>query len=212
MKQALRLGAILLIIVALLVTGGCASFMEQARMALEQSGMVTNEAMPGGDDWQAEPEIYDPGADIPAGPHSHIRGRLEGAIYFNDFADIIFAPPEGWVNVQNDDDVYEQEGVDLISTSGDETTSVTILFQPFDPSLDEEAYWAARLEALQEEGFAGQAFEAAFLEPNDYRAATFQTQAGIRRVHLRRLEDHTAIIVLEAPTLAELEELAICFA
>ncbi|MCL2580233.1 MAG: hypothetical protein FWE32_09435 [Oscillospiraceae bacterium] len=210
MKKVLRFGFVSLFVFAL---AGCASFMEQAQMALEQSGMITTNSA-GEDDeyWLEEPELHDPRAGLSVGPHAHIRGRLEGAFYFNDFADFVFIPPEGWVSTLNTDEQYEQDGVDLVSTSPDGDATVTILFSTIYPGMSDEEYLAERLTVLQEDGFSGQSFGSITLEPYPYYAATFQTDDGHRRVHIRILEDAAITITFDSPEPADLDLFGIWFA
>ena len=217
MKKTIQYRAILFLAAALFALGGCGAIRQQVHMALDQVAGVTNGSARTEDEY--DPYYYDPEWNDPedaafAGEYGHLRGRLEGIIYFNDFADVLFAPPEGWTSILSEDDVFSQEGIDLISTGPSDTaSSVTIIIEEANPLISEEEYWNARLSMLQEQGFAGQDFGNALLGLYDYRVATITTPEGmLRRYYLRGLDSRTISIIMEAQNISQLDYLIICFA
>jgi len=205
-----RLIAIILSI-TILTLSGCAIATDNLRSAFDQMrsflGLGTRERYEPLPWWEVEEE------DVDLGPLGHLRGRLEGNVYWSDFADLVFAPPQYWVSISSERDKFEREGVDLVSRGPEGSySSVTIKLLSANRLLDWEGYLAYRLAQMQEDGFAGATFESATLGLYEYYATTIQTPEGHRRYYLRSVGGYTVSVILEAPELSELEALVVSFA
>ena len=221
MKRVYTYVSLALLMAFLPLLGGCASVRDQIALALDQAGVGGGQ--PPGDPYEALPwwenEQSQAQTEPVQGELGHIRGRLEGAVYFNDFADIIFAPPLGWINTMSDQADFEQSGVDIVSTGPEDmetatpsTSFITIMLSYAGQTVSEEDYWALRLSQLQTQGFGGAAFGTAELGMFDYMVADIPTPAAHTRHYIRRVDGYSVTIVLEADTPAAVDELVVSFA